>query len=68
MEIINSFFWSIATILLVAIGIYYAIKLDFLHLNFKEIIKSFMNDSKKENGISDFAQILEKVKQRKQKK
>ena len=57
MEIINSFFWSIATILLVAIGIYYAIKLDFLHLNFKEIIKSFMNDSKKENGISAFESL-----------
>ena len=57
MNIINSFLWSIATVLLLAVGIYYAIKLNFLHLNFKEIFKCFFKDEKSKNGISAFESL-----------
>ncbi|MBR3660315.1 MAG: amino acid carrier protein [Bacilli bacterium] len=56
MEIINNFLWSIATILLVLSGIYFAFKLKFLHLNFKKMLKSLKSDNNK-LGISPFESL-----------
>ncbi|MBQ8472553.1 MAG: alanine:cation symporter family protein [Bacilli bacterium] len=57
MSEINNLLWSIATILLLGSGIYFSYKLDFLHLNFKRIFKSFMDSSKEKNGISPFQSL-----------
>lgn len=57
MEIINNLSWSIATVLLLISGIYFGIKLDFLHLNFKRIFKSLKNDKNNSDGISPFESL-----------
>ena len=57
MDTINSFLWSISTCLLIASGIYFAVKLDFLHLNLKKIFKCFMKDEKNKDGISAFESL-----------
>ena len=57
MNIISNLLWSISTVLLLGTGIYFAIKLNFLHLNFKEIIKSLKNKDKESGGISPFESL-----------
>ena len=54
MDIINNFLWSIATIMLVLSGLYFAFKLNFLHLNFKKIWKSLKPDKSSNSGMSSF--------------
>jgi len=57
MNTINNLLWSIATIILVASGIYFSYKLDFLHLNIKKIFQSLKSDSKQKEGISPFESL-----------
>ena len=57
MNIINNLLWSIATVFLIGSGIYYAYKLDFLHLNLKKIFKSLKNDKNSSDGISPFESL-----------
>ncbi len=57
MEKINGLLWSIATVFLVASGIYYAFKLSFLHLNFKEIFQNFRKNSNSKTGISSYESL-----------
>ena len=57
MSEINNLLWSIATVLLIGSGIYFSYKLDFLHLNFTRIFKSFMDSSKEKSGISPFQSL-----------
>ena len=57
MEHINNFLWCMATIMLVASGIYYTFKLHFLHFNLKEIIQSVTGKKKDNNGISAFESL-----------
>ncbi len=52
MVFLNNIFWSIATVMLILSGLYFAFKLDFLHLNFKKLFKSFKKDDNNEEGIS----------------
>ncbi len=53
MSFINSFFWIIATILLIVCGLYYSFKLGFPQFNVKKMFKSLKKDSI-EDGISPF--------------
>ena len=57
METINNLLWSIATVLLVLSGIYFSIKLNFLHLNFKKIFSSLRDNKKNNKGISAFESL-----------
>lgn len=57
MNTINNLLWSIATVFLIGSGIYYAYKLDFLHLNLKKIFKSLKNDKNSSDGISPFESL-----------
>lgn len=57
MSTINNLLWSLATVLLLISGIYFAIKLDFLHLNIKRIFKSLEKDSNDKSGISPFESL-----------
>ena len=57
MDIINNFLWSIATIMLVLSGLYFAFKLNFLHLNFKKIWKSLKPDKSSNSGMSSFESL-----------
>lgn len=54
MDIINNFLWSIATIMLVLSGLYFAFKLNFLHLNVKKNWKSLKPDKSSNSGMSSF--------------
>lgn len=56
MEIINNFIWSIATILLVLSGLYFSVKLKFIHLNIFKIFKS-LKGNKENSGISPFQSL-----------
>ena len=53
MSFINSFFWIIATTLLIVCGLYYSFKLGFPQFNVKKMFQSLKKDSK-EDGISPF--------------
>ena len=53
MSFINSFFWIIATTLLIVCGLYYSFKLGFPQFNVKKMFQSLTKDSK-EDGISPF--------------
>ena len=57
MEIINNVFWSIATILVVLSGVYFAFKLKFLHLNFLKMFKS-LKGKRDGSGISPFESLM----------
>ena len=57
MAIINSLLWALATIMLIVSGLYFAFKLNFLHLNLKKIFQSFMTGSKEKTGISPFQSL-----------
>ncbi len=58
MDIANNLLWSIATVFLTVSGIYFAIKLKFLHLNFKEIYYNLFKKKKDNGGISPFASLM----------
>ena len=58
MEIINKLVWGLASIVLIVSGIYFSFKLEFLHLNFKEIFKSLKKSSKSKNEISGFESLM----------
>ena len=51
---INTFFWGIATVLLISCGLYYTFKLNFVQFNFKRIFTSLKNNKKEKDGISPF--------------
>ena len=51
MEIINKILWGVATSLIFVAGIYFSIKLNFLQINIKKIIK-ILFEKEKTNGIS----------------
>ncbi len=57
MEIINKILWSIATVLLVASGFYFAKKIDFLHLRIFKMLKILKKKDKNEEGISAFESL-----------
>lgn len=46
--------WIIATLMMFICGLYFSIKLKFVHLNFKKMIKEIKKGSNKEEGISAF--------------
>lgn len=46
--------WIISTAMMFICGLYFSIKLKFVHLNFKEMIKEIKKGSNKENGINAF--------------
>ena len=54
---VNNLLWSIATVLLVFSGLYFAFKLKFFHLNFKEMYKYIFKNSKSSKGISPFESL-----------
>ena len=54
MSQINTFFWGIATVLLISCGLYYTFKLDFVQFNFKRILGSLKNSKRSKNSISPF--------------
>jgi len=56
MEIINNFLWSIATVLLLLSGLYFSVKLKFIHLNIYKIFNS-LKGPKGKNGISPFESL-----------
>ena len=56
MEIINNFIWSVATVLLVLSGLYFSVKLKFIHLNIFKIFKS-LKGNKENLGISPFQSL-----------
>ncbi len=55
---LNNLLWSIATVMLTVSGIYFAFKLKFLHLNFKEIYYNLFKKKKDNKGISPFASLM----------
>jgi len=57
MEIINKILWSIATVMLVISGFYYAIKFDFLHLKLFKMVNILRKKDRNEEGISAFESL-----------
>ena len=57
MEIVKNFLWSIALVLLMLSGIYFAFKWNLIHLNIKKIIQSLKGNKNKE-GISPFETLM----------
>ena len=58
MEKINSIIWSISTVMLVLSGLYFAFKLDFLHLKFKKLFKVLKIKDKESSGISPLSSLM----------
>ena len=58
MEKINSIIWSISTVMLVLSGLYFAFKLDFLHLKLKKIFKVLKKNDKDSSGISPISSLM----------
>lgn len=58
MEKINSIIWSISTVMLVLSGLYFAFKLDFLHLKFKKLFKVLKSKDKESSGISPLSSLM----------
>ena len=58
MEIVNNILWSIATIMLVGSGLYFAFKLDFVHLHLKKLFSTLKKDDKNEEGISPLSSLM----------
>lgn len=50
----NEILWIIATIMIFLCGIYYSFKLKFIHLNFKELLKSIKMNNNNKDSISSF--------------
>lgn len=58
MEKINSIIWSISTVMLVLSGLYFAFKLDFLHLKLKKLFKVLKKGDKDFSGISPISSLM----------
>lgn len=58
MEKINSIIWSISTIMLVLSGLYFAFKLDFLHLKLRKLFKVLKKGDKDSSGISPISSLM----------
>ncbi len=58
MEKINSIIWSISTVMLVLSGLYFAFKLDFLHLKLKKLLKVLKSNDKEISGISPLSSLM----------
>lgn len=58
MEKINSIIWSISTVMLVLSGLYFAFKLDFLHLKLKKLLKVLKSNDKETSGISPLSSLM----------
>lgn len=58
MEKINSIIWSISTVMLVLSGLYFAFKLDFLHLKLKKLLKVLKSNDKETSGISPISSLM----------
>lgn len=58
MEKINSIIWSISTVMLVLSGLYFAFKLDFLHLKLKKLFKVLKKGDKDSSGISPISSLM----------
>lgn len=46
--------WIISSIVIFISGIYFSFKLNFIHLNFKEMINAVLEKQNKKNAISSF--------------
>lgn len=53
-EIFIQVLWIIATIMIFICGFYFSFKLNFVHLNLKQMIKVIFEKSSKKDGISSF--------------
>lgn len=51
---INSFFWTMATVLLISCGLYYTFSLKFVQFNFKKIFGSIKKSRSNKESISPF--------------
>lgn len=58
MEKINSIIWSISTVMLVLSGLYFAFKLDFLHLKLRKLFKVLKKGDKDSAGISPISSLM----------
>ena len=58
MEKINSIIWSISTVMLVLSGLYFAFKLDFLHLKLRKLFKVLKKNDKDSSGISPISSLM----------
>lgn len=58
MEKINSIIWSISTVMLVLSGLYFAFKLDFLHLKLRKLFKVLKKNDKDLSGISPISSLM----------
>ncbi len=58
MEKINSIIWSISTVMLVLSGLYFAFKLDFLHLKLRKLFKVLKKGDKDSSGISPISSLM----------
>ena len=58
MEKINSIIWSISTVMLVLSGLYFAFKLDFLHLKLRKLFKVLKKGDKDLSGISPISSLM----------
>jgi len=57
LKVINSIVWAIATVFIVAMGIYYTHSLKFVQFRFKEMFKNLLKKDN-EDGISPFASLM----------
>lgn len=51
---LNTFFWGIATLMLICCGLYYTFKLRFTQFNFKKMISGLSKDNSDKTSISPF--------------
>lgn len=58
MEKINSIIWSISTVMLVLSGLYFAFKLNFLHLKLRKLFKVLKKNDKDSSGISPISSLM----------
>lgn len=58
MEKINSIIWSISTVMLVLSGLYFAFKLDFLHLKLRKLFKVLKKNDRDSSGISPISSLM----------
>ena len=54
MSQINTFFWGIATLLLIICGLYYTFKLNFVQFRFKKMLESIKKSHSDKTGIAPF--------------
>lgn len=53
-DIFIKILWMIATIMIFICGFYFSFKLNFVHLNFKQMIKAIFRKNNNEDSISSF--------------